>query len=146
MVAIRENELRAELLGYDIRLYKLALFAIGGGIAGVAGILFANGVSRVTPDMFNLYNTALTIIWVIVGGRGTLIGPILGAIGLFYLTFQLGTQSVVNNNLVLGGILVLFVLLVPKGIVPGVIQIWDRALSRRGSMRRDRLVLPAEKN
>ncbi len=138
LVAIRENELRAELLGYDIRLYKLALFAIGGGIAGVAGILFANGIGRVTPDMFNLYNTALTIIWVIVGGRGTLIGPILGAIGLFYLIFQLGTQSVVNNNLVLGAILVLFVLLVPKGIVPGVIGIWDRALSRRSLMRRER--------
>ena len=136
-VAIRENELRAELLGYDIRAYKLGLFAIGGGIAGVAGILFVNGVGRVTPDVFSLYNTALTIIWVIVGGRGTLIGPILGAFALFYLTSALGTQSTINNNLVLGAILILFVLLVPRGIVPEVIRLWERGISRRASLRRE---------
>ena len=47
-VAIRENELRAELLGYDVRLYKLAMFTIGGGIAAVGGVLFCVGVTRVT--------------------------------------------------------------------------------------------------
>lgn len=138
MVAIRENELRAELLGYDIRLYKLAWFAIGGGIAGLAGVLFANGIGRVTPDMFNLYNTALTIIWVIVGGRGTLIGPILGAIGLFYLTSSLGTQTVLNNNLLLGIILIVFVLVVPQGIVPVVINLWDRRRSNRKRLTKEK--------
>lgn len=138
MVAIRENELRAELLGYDVRFYKLCLFAIGGAIAGMAGILFANGIGRVTPDIFNLYNTALTIIWVIVGGRGTLIGPVLGAIALFYLTSSLGTQAAINNNLVLGVILIVFVLLVPRGIVPGVIGIWDRAQSRSKLLQREK--------
>jgi branched-chain amino acid transport system permease protein len=138
VVAVRENERRAELVGYDIRFNKLALFTIGGGIAGLAGVLFANGVGRVTPEVFNLYNTALTIIWVIVGGRGTLIGPILGAIALFYLTIWLGTQAVINNNLVLGIILVVFVLAVPRGIVPSVIQLWDQAVSRRRSARRER--------
>lgn len=137
-VAVRENELRAELLGYDIRFNKLALFAIGGGIAGAGGVLFANGVGRVTPDMFSLYNTALTIIWVIVGGRGTLIGPVLGALALFYLTTGLGTQAVINNNLVLGIILILFVLLVPKGIVPSVIQLWDAAVMRKRMARREK--------
>ena len=117
-VSIRENELRAELLGYDVRLYKLGIFAIGGGIAGLAGVLFCNGVGRVTPDVFNLYNAALTIIWVIVGGRGTLAGPVLGAFALFYLTSALGTQSTINNNLVLGAILVAFVLAVPRGVAP----------------------------
>lgn len=138
MVAIRENELRAELLGYDVRLYKLVMFAIGGGVAGLAGLLFANGIGRVTPDVFSLYNAALTIIWVIVGGRGTLIGPILGAIALFYVTSRLGTQAVVNNNLVLGIILIVFVLLVPRGIVPGVIHLWDTARARNALMQREK--------
>ena len=138
VVAVRENERRAELLGYDIRFNKLVLFAIGGGIARLAGMLFANGVGRVTPDVFSLYNAALAIIWVIVGGRGTLVGPILGAIVLFYLTTWLGTQSVINNNLVLGVVLIVFVLLVPRGIVPSVIQLWDRATSRRRSARREK--------
>ncbi len=137
MVAIRENELRAELLGYDVRLYKLSMFAIGGGLAGLAGVLFANGIGRVTPDMFSLYNTALTIIWVIVGGRGTLIGPIFGALGLFYLTSTLGTQTVLNNNLVLGIILIVFVLVVPQGIVPSVINLWDRVRSRNRSLKKE---------
>ena len=135
-VAIRENELRAELIGYDVRLQKLLLFAVGGGIAGAAGVLFANGVGRVTPDVFNLYNAALIIIWVIVGGRGTLIGPVLGAFGLFYLISSLGQQTSINNNLVLGVILVVFVLLVPKGIVPTVIDLWDRKRGHRGQFRR----------
>lgn len=138
MVAIRENELRAELLGYDIRLYKLAWFAIGGGIAGLAGVLFANGIGRVTPDIFNLYNTALTIIWVIVGGRGTLIGPIFGAIALFYLTSNLGTQTVLNNNLVLGIILIVFVLAVPQGIVPSIINLWDRTRSNKQRLKKEK--------
>lgn len=136
-IGIRENELRAELLGYDVRLYKLSMFTVGAGIAAVAGVLFANGVGRVTPDMFNLYNSALTIIWVIVGGRGTLIGPIIASILLFYLTSYLGTQAVLNNNLVLGLILILFVLLVPKGIVPSITDWWDNRRTLKTSRRKE---------
>ncbi|MCR9127177.1 MAG: branched-chain amino acid ABC transporter permease [Rhodobacteraceae bacterium] len=140
-VGIRENELRAELLGYDTRLYKLGIFTVGAGIAAVGGVLFCNGVGRITPDVFNLYNAALTIIWVIVGGRGTLIGPIAATFGLFYLTSALGGQSVLNNNLVLGVILIFFVLLVPKGIAPTLVD-WVEARRRpkrsaRGRRRRN---------
>lgn len=137
-VSIRENELRAELIGYDTRLYKLGIFTIGAAIAGLAGVLFCNGVGRVTPDVFNLYNSALTIIWVIVGGRGTLIGPILGAFGLFYLTASLGSQSLLNNNLVLGVILIGFVLGVPKGIVPTVRDLVAKGRGRGSTRSRER--------
>ena len=129
-VAIRENELRSELLGYDVRAYKLGIFAIGAGIAAVGGVLFCNGVGRITPDVFNLYNAALTIIWVIVGGRGTLIGPIGATFALFYVTSALGGQTVINNNLVLGVILIIFVLLVPKGVAPTITG-WANARRRK---------------
>lgn len=136
-VGIRENELRAELLGYDSRLYKMGIFTIGAGIAAVGGVLFCNGVGRITPDVFSLYNAALTIIWVIVGGRGTLIGPIAATFGLFYLTSALGGQSLFNNNLVLGIILIFFVLLVPKGIAPTIIDwVESRTRKRRPTRRR----------
>ncbi|MEO1459902.1 MAG: branched-chain amino acid ABC transporter permease, partial [Pseudomonadota bacterium] len=135
-VAIRENETRAELLGYDARLYKLALFAIGGGLAGLAGVLMANGVGRVTPDLFALTYAAQAIIWVIVGGRGTLIGPVLGAFGVFYLTSWLGTQSYLNSNVVLGLVLIFFVLLLPRGVVPEVMALAMRR-GRRRIGRRD---------
>lgn len=145
-VAIRENETRAELLGYDTRAYKLGIFTIGAGLAAVGGIFFSIGVTRVTPDVFSLNQSALTIIWVIVGGRGTLIGPILATFGLYYLTASLGTQQLINTNLVLGIILIAFVLLVPRGIVPTVLN-WiearrrlrtDRSKERRVRMRRPR--------
>ena len=93
VVAIRENEARCELLGYDVRLRKLLVFAIGGGIAGLAGCLFANWGAFVSPNVFSLTMTSQIIIWVIVGGLGTLVGPIIGCLIMQYLATTLGTSS-----------------------------------------------------
>ena len=128
IVGIRENERRAELLGYDPRAYKLVTFIIGGALAGFAGCLFANWGNFVSPTIFGLAQSAQIIIWVIVGGRGTLIGPIIGCIGIQWLTTALGanqpsgsdwwTKLLANAPLIFGVILIAFVLLVPKGLVP----------------------------
>jgi ABC-type branched-subunit amino acid transport system permease subunit len=128
MVGIRENEQRVQLLGYDPRAYKLATFTIGAALAGYAGCLFANWGSFVSPTIFGLAQSAQIIIWVIVGGRGTLIGPILGCIGIQWLTAALGANApsgasawmalLGNVPLILGAILVAFVLFVPKGLAP----------------------------
>ena len=117
VVAVRENELRAELLGYDVRLVKLAIFTVGGLLAGLAGVLFANCVF-VSPTMFSLSYSAQVIVWVIVGGLGTLLGPVIGCILLQMLTSWAGTVQGVNANLLLGAILVVAVLLLPKGLLP----------------------------
>jgi branched-chain amino acid transport system permease protein len=139
IVGIRENERRAELLGYDPRAYKLATFTIGAALAGLAGCLFANWGAFVSPTIFGLAQSAQIIIWVIVGGRGTLIGPIVGCIGIQWLSAALGANQPSGSNawaallsnvpLVLGIILVAFVLLVPKGLVP-TIGDWARPLLR----------------
>ena len=126
IVAIRENETRAELLGYDVRLHKLLIFSIGGAIAGLAGCLFANWNAFVDPTVFGLGQTAQIIIWVIVGGLGTLIGPVIGAMLLQYITTWLGTVEVANSSLVMGAILVVFVLLVPRGLVPTLQLLWQK--------------------
>jgi len=118
VIAIRENEVRASLLGYDTRLYKLLVFTIGGGIAGYVGCLFDCWGAFVSPTVFGLGQSAQIIIWVIVGGLGTLIGPIIGCLVMEYLVTVLGTQQTLDSNLVLGAILVVFVLAVPKGVVP----------------------------
>jgi len=129
IVGIRENERRAELLGYDPRAYKLATFTIGGALAGFAGCLFANWGNFVSPTIFGLAQSAQIIIWVIVGGRGTLIGPVIGCIGIQWLSAALGANQpsgssdlwskiFANAPLILGVILIAFVLLVPKGLVP----------------------------
>ena len=77
-VAIRDSETAARSMGINVSLYKVKSFAISAAIAGFAGCLFANWGNFVSPTIFGLAQSAQIIIWVIVGGRGTLIGPIVG--------------------------------------------------------------------
>lgn len=138
-VAIRENETRVSLLGYDVRARKTVLFAIGAAIAGLAGAFFANWAEIVTPSLFSLVQSAEIIIWCIVGGFGTRFGPILGAAGLAYLKFLLGQQDALDNTVIMGLVLVLFVLFLPKGLAPSLRPLWQRAIGRRrrvGSAKR----------
>ena len=125
IIAAKDNEQRVLLLGYDARAYKLFCFTLGGAIAGLAGCLFANWGAFTSPTIFGLAQSAQIIIWVIVGGLGTLVGPVIGCVAIQWLTTQIGTQQVFNSNLVLGAILVAFVLLVPRGIVPSFISMGD---------------------
>ncbi len=124
VVAIRENEQRAGLLGYNVPAHKLGTFVIGAAIAGLAGCLYANWGAFVSPGVFSLSQSAQIIIWVIVGGRGTLIGPVLSCIALQWLVTRLGAQQTVDTNLILGAILTLFVLLIPGGILPTLKRLW----------------------
>ncbi|PTW61361.1 amino acid/amide ABC transporter membrane protein 2 (HAAT family) [Breoghania corrubedonensis] len=124
-IAVRENETRAALLGYDPRLVKLGVFVIGGAIAGLAGALYVNWGAFVGPTIFSLSLSAEIIIWITVGSLGTLVGPILGCVLIQYLVSQIGTQQTFNSNLVLGVILVGFVLLLPKGIVLSIQQAFE---------------------
>ncbi len=118
LIGIRENEQRIELLGYDSRLYKLLAFILAGGLAGLSGTMFAIWGNFVGPEMFGLGQAAEIIIWVIVGGKATLIGPIVGVGIIQYLTTWLGMQGVGQVTLVLGSILIVFVLVFKEGLVP----------------------------
>jgi urea transport system permease protein len=122
LVAIRENEPRVEFLGYDARLHKLVAFSIGGGLAGLAGCLFATWGNYVSPNVFGIVQSAQVIIWLMVGGVGTLLGPIIGCFAISWLTAEVGTQQIIPANVVLGAILLVFVLLVPKGITPMITE------------------------
>jgi len=124
LVGIRENEARCELMGYNVSAYKTAIFAVSAAMAGLAGCLFANWAEIVTPRMFSLGQAAEVLIWVIVGGLGTLIGPILGAIALGFVKLLLGEQTVIDNSLVLGALLIIVVLGIPRGVVPTLQRAW----------------------
>jgi ABC-type branched-subunit amino acid transport system permease subunit len=135
LVGIRENELRMELIGYDVPAHKTAIFALGGAMAGLAGCLFANWAEIVTPSVFSLGQSAEVLIWVIVGGLGTLVGPMLGAAVLGSLKIALGSQTTVDNSLVLGAILILVVLLIPRGFAPAIVA-WRRRFASAQAHRR----------
>jgi urea transport system permease protein len=135
LIGIRENEQRMELLGYNVPAYKTAIFTISGAMAGLAGCFFANYAEIVTPSVFGLIQSAEVIIWVIVGGLGTLIGPMIGAFALGALKLGLGHQTLIDNSLVQGAILILVVLLIPRGVVPAL-GVWRRRLARSQAQRR----------
>ena len=120
LVGIRENESRIEQLGYDSRRYKLAAFVLAGGIAGLSGALYGIWGNFVAPEMFNLNQAAQVVIWVIVGGKSTLIGPIVGTAVIQYATAWLGTQGVGQVSLILGLVLMVFVLVFQQGLLPTV--------------------------
>jgi ABC-type branched-subunit amino acid transport system permease subunit len=122
VIAVRENEMRAELLGYNARRLKLQVFCISAAIAGLAGMLFANCVF-VSPTVFSLSMAAQVLIWVVVGGVGTLFGPVVACILLQIATIALGKLGIVDPGIVLGVVLVVFVVFVPGGILPALTRL-----------------------
>lgn len=134
-VGIRENDQRAQLLGYDSRAYKLLAFTLCGALAGFAGALYGVWGNFVSPDMFSLGQSAQILIWVIVGGRTTLVGPIVGCALIQYLTTALGTAAVGQVTVIMGLILMLAVVLFRRGVIPGIGDglrlAWSRVQGRR---------------
>ncbi|MCY3702127.1 MAG: branched-chain amino acid ABC transporter permease [Rhodospirillales bacterium] len=119
VVAVRENEERAQLLGYDVRITKLTVFVIGGAIAGLSGVLFAAWGSYVSPNVFSMTFTAQIIVWVLVGGLGTLSGAVVGCVLVQAVMTWLGEAKLADTNLVLGAAFVVLVLFARRGLVPG---------------------------
>jgi branched-chain amino acid transport system permease protein len=134
-LGIRENETRVSLMGYDVSARKTVLFTIGAAIAGLAGGFYANWSEIVTPSLFSFRQSADIIIWCIVGGLGTRFGPIIGAASLAYMKFLLGQQSLIDNTLITGIILVLFVSFLPKGVVPAVTSLWQLSFGRKAARK-----------
>ena len=128
---IRENEPRMELLGYDVRWRKLLAFVISAAVAGLAGALFASWGNFINPEVFSLPQAAMVVIWVLVGGRGTLWGAILGTVVVQYLTSLLGEAGATYTTIVLGSMLIVIVLLFPRGLAPALTQGVTYILRRR---------------
>jgi ABC-type branched-subunit amino acid transport system permease subunit len=129
LAAIRENEQRAEQLGYDARWRKLAIFSASGAVAGLAGALFASWGSFINPEVFSLSQSALVVIWVLVGGRGSLYGAVLGALLVQAMTQYLGSMGTAYTTLALGGLLLVFVLALREGLLPTLLRIVFRPAS-----------------
>ena len=120
---IRQDSLKTELLGYDVRKYNTMTFIISGAIAGIGGGLFALWGNYLNPNMFSVSEALLVPIYVLLGGLGTLIGPFIGAIAIGSLSFFLGSFSGGQATLVIGIILILMVLFFDKGIVGIIISV-----------------------
>jgi urea transport system permease protein len=127
--AIRDAESRTRFLGYPVEHYKLWLFVMSAMIAGVAGALYVPQVGIINPSEFAPINSIEVVIWVAVGGRGTLYGAVAGAVLVNYAkTYFTGALPEVWLY-ALGLLFVLVTLLLPRGIVglrPTTWRVWPR--------------------
>ena len=130
--AIRDAETRVMFSGYNPLPYKLTIWVISAIMCGVAGALYVPQVGIINPSEFAPGNSIEAVIWVAVGGRGTLIGAALGAVVVNYgkTTFTSGALAP-YWLFVLGGLFVLVTLLLPRGIVGTVRHYWGAWRERR---------------
>lgn len=149
LVGIRENERRINLLGYDSRRYKLLIFVFSGGVAGLSGGLYAIWGNFVAPEMMNLSSSSSVVINVIVGGKTSLLGPLIGTGLVQSLTNWLGSAGVGQVNLVLGLVLIAAVQVFPQGVVPMFEALFNKAAKRvsktTGAVRNNHDVTAGEK-
>ena len=113
---IRENEDRVDLLGYDVPAIKRRAFVLSAAIAALAGAVFYVHEGIVSPSAVGVGASTLVLLWVVLGGRGTLIGPIVGAVLLPFLTATLSGSLLDTWLVVVGVILVGVILALPSGI------------------------------
>ena len=129
MVAVRDAESRTRFIGYRPEYVKLFAFVVSAVIAGIAGALYVPQVGIINPGEFAPANSIEAVIWVAVGGRGTLIGPIVGALLVNFAKTWFTTGALAEYWLfVLGGLFVAVTLFLPKGVV-------GTFLNRKGGKR-----------
>ncbi len=117
LIAIREDEDAAGAMGINAPLYKTIAFALSGTFAGLAGGVFAYWITFIDPDaVFKMSTTVQMIIMAVLGGSGTVLGPLLGAFLLSSVSEVLATQLATLAELFYGVIIVLVVLFMPKGL------------------------------
>ncbi len=121
--AIREDEVFAQAAGKNVGAYKVLVFVIGAGMAGVAGVMYAHYISFIDPTSFTVMESIFIISIVIIGGAGSQWGPVLGAVVLVVLPELLrfiGLPSAVAANLrqiIYGGLLVAMMMWRPQGLL-----------------------------
>jgi urea transport system permease protein len=137
LIAIRDAEARTRFLGYRVESYKLFVFTLSACMAGIAGALYVPQVGIINPSEFAPGNSIEAVIWVAVGGRGTLAGAVIGAVLVNYAkTFFTSGFLAPYWLYMLGGLFILVTLLLPRGIV-GSLRHWS-------ALRRDRASAAAE--
>ena len=137
LIAIRDAEARTRFLGYRVESYKVLVFTLSACMAGIAGALYVPQVGIINPSEFAPSNSIEAVIWVAVGGRGTLVGAAVGAILVNYAKTYFTSGVLAPYWLfMLGGLFIGVTLLLPRGII-GSLHHWT-------ALRRARISAAAE--
>ncbi len=123
LVAVRENEERTRLLGYDTARYRLAAMLVSGLLAAVAGSAYTLLFSYVGSAFAGILYSIYPLIWTLLGGAGTVLGPLLGTLVMTYVV-DVTSGYTTAYLLVVGAALVVMILWAPAGIVGGIRARW----------------------
>lgn len=146
LVAVRDSEQRVLFSGYSPANYKLFVFVLSAALAGLAGMLYVPQVGIITPSQIGVLPSLEMVIWVAVGGRGTLVGAIVGAVGVNW------ARSVLTNHFpelwpfFLGGLFIAVVLAFPDGLVGLYRRLSANTWSRWVRLRRPIAVREGERS
>jgi urea transport system permease protein len=139
LVAIRDAESRTRFLGYRVERHKLLVWVVSAMMAGVAGALYVPQVGIINPSEFHPANSIEAVVWVAIGGRGTLVGAALGAVSVNWLKTVFTSGVLAPYWLfALGALFVLVTLAMPKGLI----GLWDSARARLAAGKARALARP----
>ena len=131
LIAIRDDEPRLRFAGYNPTLFKTLVFAIAGSLAGIGGALYTVQSGIVSPQFMTVPFSIEMVIWVAVGGRGTLVGAILGAVAINYAKSLVSEALPQSWLFIQGGLFILVVTALPEGVIG-----WFRGEGPRNLMTR----------
>ena len=117
LTAVRDQEQRLRFLGYPVASYKIFIFAVAAALGGLAGALYVPQVGIITPSQIGVLPSLEIVVWVATGGRNSLIGAIIGAVGINAARSVLTARFPEWWPVILGGLFVAVVLFFPDGIV-----------------------------
>lgn len=126
ILAVRDSEGRSRFLGYRTERYKVWLFVYSAVIAAIAGALYVPQIGIINPGEFTPINSIEIVIWVAIGGRGTLVGAVLGALLVNYAKTRLTAIFPEAWLFALGALFVIVTLFLPKGLFGMAAQIRDK--------------------
>ncbi len=130
LVGVRDNERRMEALGYDTVAIKVWVFTVGGAVAGLAGALYVHRTGFVSPQIFGFALATNVVLWTLVGGRGTILGPVIGSLVINFASATLADVWLQYWTLATGVMFVAAVALVPEGLVPSLLRAAGRPARR----------------
>ena len=117
LIGIRDDEPRIRFTGYNPTLFKTIVFSIAGGLAGISGALYTVQSGIVSPQFMTVPFSIEMVIWVAVGGRGTLLGAILGAVAINYAKSLVSEALPASWMFIQGGLFILVVTALPEGVL-----------------------------
>lgn len=123
---IRENEERARYIGYNVNAFKILNTAISGFFTSIAGVLLILKNGIIGTEQMDVIHSGEVVIWSVIGGLGTLIGPFIGASFVYYLTDYL-SEFTERYVLIIGLIFIVTILLAPRGLVGTIKEAWQAA-------------------